>query len=411
MQSIRLRLYSQERRVKVHHSLCVLGQASQFFLDSGVSEMADSSDDFGEEAKDVVVRVPALGARAAILILVFAGFLFLVVGLVIDGEFVNRPPPDIVVFWFFRAFLWICAFVGGFILIWAMVEMLRRYVFRLFGGNLHRETIIGPTRWRRAWPQAEIAGTTLRSTGLQWVGGEPIVRLKLVLNDGTFYELLPQRPAAILDPVNEKLRGLLFADATSRVFDDPPLGGGLAASESPGKLTIIARPIKPSMVSSLYHVAIFGISIDIVMSLVMVVIGLRLFKSEPLFWYFLLGQLATICIGGIWIQRWIRGIASRDYEIAIDNSRVVVFRKDGARVTREERNVSDVVDVESETVVSSGEGSDKKPEIVRLKLKTKSGPAVEVLYGRPPEETQWAETRIKRFLNEQRIPATDATAD
>jgi hypothetical protein len=195
------------------------------------------------------------------------------------------------------------------------------------------------------------------------------------------------------------------ADAAVRVFDDPPLGGGLGVSEESGKLTVYAHPIIPSLVSGIYYIAAAALYVDIGMSVLLAVVMTRLGRADPLFWYFFAGQFVTIVGGCVWVRRWIRGIAERTYEISLDNSRVVVFCKAGDRVTREERSISEVAGVEPETIVSSGEGSDKRPDIVRLLLKMKSGPPVEILYGRPREETEWLQTRVRRFLDEQRKSA------
>src|SRR5206468_1419007 len=101
----------------------------------------------------------------------------------------------------------------------------------------------------------------------------------------------------------------------------------------------------------------------------------------------LIGQFVVITAGCVWLRHWIRGLANRSYEITLDDSRVVVFRKVGDRVTRDERSISDVIDVESEALISLGEGADKRPETVRLHLRVKAGRPIEILCGRPIEAT------------------------
>ena len=54
------------------------------------------------------------------------------------------------------------------------------------------------------------------------------------------------------------------------------------------------------------------------------------------------------------VRRWIRGIAERSYEITIDRSRVTIRITSGASITTHEYKISDIRDVRSTAVVSSG---------------------------------------------------------
>jgi hypothetical protein len=188
-----------------------------------------------------------------------------------------------------------------------------------------------------------------------------------------------------------------------RAFDDPPLGGGLATFEGAGKLTISAGPIKPSLVSDLYSSAAAFIGVDIAISVPSVFVLVKLGGADPLFWVIWAAQLLTISIGGTCLRRWILGIAGRAYEISLDPFRAVVIRKSGERVTRAEIPLADVLGVERDTIVSLGESPRPRPEIVQLMLKSKTGDAIEILNGRPREETLWVQSRIERFLNENSI--------
>ncbi len=202
--------------------------------------IVNSMDRAGQEPTEPIVNVPALGLGTVALLIATSGLFFLGLGLLFDAVIAERPPPDAFIYWFLRAFCWTFILAGGFLILWAAAETLRRFELSVNEGQLRRTTIVGPIRWRRQWGLNGIAGTTLRQTGVVLTGGEPWSRLQLIFNDGNCCDLLPQRLASILRPANDKLRQLLSTEVSKVVDESPPLGGGLSVSEASERTTIHA---------------------------------------------------------------------------------------------------------------------------------------------------------------------------
>ena len=102
--------------------------------------------------------------------------------------------------------------------------------------------------------------------------------------------------------------------------------------------------------------------------------------------------------GQVPVSRWIRGIAERTFTITINRSQVTIRITSGAGIATQEYKISDIRDVRSTAVVSSGEGSQKRPEIVRLELVTKSGKPVEILTEDCRRKPMGAEPRFRTRL-------------
>jgi len=100
------------------------------------------------------------------------------------------------------------------------------------------------------------------------------------------------------------------------------------------------------------------------------------------------------------VRRWIRSIAARRYEITIDRSTVKISQISDASLAMRHCNISDIREIRSAVIVSEGEGSHKHPEITRLEIVSVTGKPIEVLSGRPVEETQWVARRLKRALDD-----------
>lgn len=300
--------------------------------------------------------------------------------------------------WFLHGFCWTFILAGSFILFWSVVEMFRRFEFSADVDEFQRTIILGPLRWRRSWPRREIGGTSLRAVRGEATIGEPYSRLMIVLSDGRPITLLPQRPTSTLVPVEADIRQLLFPNAPAPSPDEPPLGGGLVVFETSDLLRITAEPIAPSSVSSIYFAAAGFAFMDNFVGVPATIVLWDRIRNEPIVWFAMIGQWLTIMVGAFFIRRWIRGIAERRYEITIDRSRVTIRVTSGAGIAMHEYKISDIRDVRSTAVVSSGEGSQKCPEIVRLELVTTSGKPAEILYGRPPEDSQWVLNRIRARL-------------
>ena len=123
-------------------------------------------------------------------------------------------------------------------------------------------------------------------------------------------------------------------------------------------------------------------------------------QFEPFFWYAIIGQLLVLTIGGWFVRRWIRNIAARRYEITLDRSTIKVVQISGANVSTRQCHISDVREIRSTPVVSEGEGAQNHPEIVRLDLVVGTGQPIEVLYGRPMEETAWLLNYMRGHLEQ-----------
>ena len=341
-----------------------------------------------------MVRLPALGLSTSTMILFAAGAFFGGAGIALKYAIFAKPFHVNCPAWFLHGFCWTFILVGLFVLFWSVVEMFRRFEFSADADQIQRTIILGPLRWRRSWPRREIAGTTLRAARGEATVGEGYSRLMLVLSAGWPIPLLPQRYTSALIPIDAGIRRLLFPDAPTPSPDEPPLGGGLVVSDSPDAFRITAGPIAPSMVSGIYFAAAGFVFMDNFVAVPATIALWVRIRNEPIFWFAMVGQWLTVMIGAFAVRRWIRGIAERHYEITIDQSRVTIRITSGAGIATQEYKISDVRDVRSTAVVSSGEGSHKRPEIVRLELVTKSGKPAEILFGRPPEESQWVLNRI-----------------
>jgi hypothetical protein len=347
---------------------------------------------------EAVVRLPALGLSSTTMIVFAAGAFFAAAGAAFEYAIFAGPLQRDCPGWLFHGLFVTVVLTGLFVIFWSVVEMFRRFEFTADAEQFQRTISLGPLRWWRSWPQREIAGTILRVAQGEQAAGEDYSRLMLVFSDGRPIALLPQRHTSALVPVEAGIRRLLFSIAPPRSPDDPPLGGGLAVTDSAGVLRITAGPIAPSLVSNLYFIGGAFACVNPLMSVLIAIAVWDRIRNKPTAWVVLIGQCLTMTIGGLAVRRWIRGIAERRYEITVDPSRVTVRITSGANVTTRDIKISDVREVRSKSVVSAGEGSNKRPEIVRLELVADSGKPIELLYGRPREETQWVLDRIRARL-------------
>jgi hypothetical protein len=64
--------------------------------------------------------------------------------------------------------------------------------------------------------------------------------------------------------------------------------------------------------------------------------------------------------------------------------------------------ISDIREIRGTAIVSEGEGKQKHPEIIRLEIAAAAGAPIEVLCGRPVEETEWLLNRLRRVVSSTR---------
>lgn len=347
-----------------------------------------------------VVRVPAPGLSKWITISFAVGLAFAVVGAGFEAALITGRLQGDAPRWLFHAFFGFCTVLGLALFLWTLVAMFRRVEFRADFDSLHRTSVCGPIHRNRSWRRSDIAGTALRSANTEGLG-EPFSNLMLVLADGRSVALVSHRPTATLIPINAALQQLIFPGAPPSQ-NAPPLGGGLRVSDSVDLLRITAGPISPRMVpGGLYAIgAVFGYGDPLFSLLMLAAFWEHLQNSGPekfIFGYIFLGQLITLSGAGLAVRHWIRGIASRSYEIMIDPSQVKVLVTSAANVETQQRAIAEILDVRRKAVVTQ----DQSPALERLELITKSETPMELLYGRPPEETEWILNCIRRRLKLQ----------
>jgi hypothetical protein len=135
-----------------------------------------------------------------------AGLFFLLAGIGFDLAIAQGHRIENVRFWFIIGFFGLIALAGACLILWAAVELIRRFEIRLYEDCLRRVTIVGIFRWQRTWPLHNLAGMTLRETNVMRSDGVPYLNLQLVFIDGNYVCLFPRRCGARLAIANEELR-------------------------------------------------------------------------------------------------------------------------------------------------------------------------------------------------------------
>ncbi len=295
------------------------------------------------------------------------------------------------------------------------VRIFQRFEICIDDNNMYCINICGPVRRKRTWQRSGIVGVQLRRAD-SGVKNEPQSTLVLALSDGRSERLIPPLPTPTLKQVETNINRLFDQNTPGSKEDRLPLGGGLSVSQTAETLQIWADTISPGMVpGGLYSVANYFAFVHPLFSLGVTAV---LWMTDALgkapisywFWFTMLGQMIFFVVVGHGVRRWIGGIASRTYDITIDPETIAVTQTDAKKTKTQQRKIADVRDVRRDVIVSSNNSSQGyRPLLMRVLLCTESGPSIELLCGRPEEETTWLVDHMRQIFNLPADPAWPAT--
>lgn len=351
-------------------------------------------------SKTTVVHVPALGISKQVTMLLVGGVVFAAAGIGFEAAIFNAPLAANAPVWLFHGLFGLTAILGCALLGFAPLEMIRRFDFHVDAVGLRRVSVCGPFRRERFWRRGDVVGFALRRWGAEGENTD-LSTIVLSLSDGRSVNLIPFRPESLIEGAAIALEQALFPTDPREPFDRPPFGGGLTVTETPQLLKITAGPIPPQTTpGGLYTIgAMLCVGVPIFSLLITAAMWRVAGQGNfaPFFWFTMLGQLIILTTAGSALRRWIRKIASAQYEIAIDAENVTVTVTKGILVETRRCSVADVCDVERKAIVQRADGG--LPLLERLSLVTTPERPIEILYGRPLEETEWLARTVRRRLH------------